>query len=127
MDPTPAPAVSAAVDPTAAAPISTNEALIDIFAGTPAVEPAVATAPPVMNLFETTPPATVPTIDPTADLEFEEFHSAAPTNLELIAYEDEHIRVDFTSTKPDATTPNVTSIDAKISTKSAQTISEFNL
>jgi hypothetical protein len=106
---------------TAPQPVSTSEALFDIFNSV--AEPvgvilAEANAP-VLNLFD---PAPLETNVPAADVEF-----PATATLDLIAYEDEHLRVDFTCTKPYATSPSTTSIDSTVTNKATDTISDFNL
>lgn len=97
------PVVEAPAGSAPAVPISTQQALMDIFI--PTSEPAVTSAAPVMNLFDTAPPQ---------DLEFEEFTSATPSSLDFVAYADAQIRVDFSCTKPDLDNPQITSIDVKI-------------
>jgi hypothetical protein len=123
------PGVAAAPNEVAAvaAPVATADALFDIFNSTPDVAPSAqpAAAAPVLNLFDSGPAPIIPS-DP-ADLEFDEYKSAEPATLNIIAHEDEHLRVDFTSTKPDPSDPSTTSIDATVTNKVADTISDFNL
>jgi hypothetical protein len=113
MDPTPVQV--SATQGTQPPPVTSTD-FMDIFI--PSSDPIAQTSEPILNLFDSAP---------AADLEFDEFHSASPSTLDIAVHEDENVKIDFSCNKTDLDNPQITSIDAKIFNKGAVLVTDFNM